>query len=111
VNRAARLEGLSKNYGTSILVSSALRQRAGSGFIFRSVDWISPKGVAEAFEIYELRGERGDGVADSELCLEWEMVYVALRNGPAAVAEQELAAFLTKYPQDEIARYHRGDRP
>jgi adenylate cyclase len=36
---------------------------------------------------------------------------VALRNGPAAVAEQELAAFLTKYPQDEIARYHRGDRP
>jgi adenylate cyclase len=111
VNLAARLEGLSKNYGTSILVSSALRQRAGSGFIFRSVDWISPKGVAEAFEIYELRGERGDGVADSELCLEWEMVYVALRNGPAAVAEQELAAFLTKYPQDEIARYHRGDRP
>ncbi len=112
VNLAARLEGLNKNYGTSILVSSALRQRAQSGFIFRSVDRISPKGFAEAFEIYELRGERGDDdVAEPELYQEWEMVYAALRNGPAAVAEQELAAFLTKYPQDGIARYHRGDRP
>jgi hypothetical protein len=36
---------------------------------------------------------------------------VTLRNGPAAIAEQEIAAFLTKHPQDEIARFHRGDRP
>ena len=51
VNLAARLEGLNKNYGTSILVSAALRQRAASRFLFRSVDRISPKGFAEAFEI------------------------------------------------------------
>jgi hypothetical protein len=36
---------------------------------------------------------------------------VRFATAPAAVAEQELAAFLTKYPQDEIARFHRGDRP
>jgi adenylate cyclase len=47
VNLAARLEGLNKSYGTSILVSAALRQRAASGFLFRSVDRISPKGFAE----------------------------------------------------------------
>ena len=109
VNLAARLEGLNKNYGTLILVSSALQQRTASGFVFRSVDRISPKGFAEAFEIYELRCARGeDDAAHGELCREWEAVYAALRHGPLAVAESELAAFLTKYPEDGVARYHRN---
>jgi adenylate cyclase len=108
VNLAARLEGLNKNYGTTILVSSALQQRGGSRFLFRSVDRISPKGFVEAFEIYELRSERADGDAqDCEFCREWESVYAALRNGPLAVADQELAAFLAKYPRDGLAQYHR----
>ena len=112
VNLAARLEGLNKSYGTSILVSAALRQRVMARFLFRSVDRISPKGFAEAFEIYELRCERGDGdAAACELCREWEIVYAALRNGPLMVAEQELAAFLAKYPEDGVARYHRDYRP
>jgi adenylate cyclase len=69
VNLAARLEGLNKNYGTSILVSSALKERAGPRFCFRSVDRISPKGFAEAFEIYELRCASHEGDAgDVELC-------------------------------------------
>src|SRR5258708_6092230 len=109
VNLAARLEGLNRNYGTSILVSSALKQRVGSRFHFRSVDRISPKGFAEAFEIYELRSESADGMnGDAEFCREWEMVYAALRNGPLAIAEELLAAFLAKYPGDGVARYHRG---
>jgi adenylate cyclase len=109
VNLAARLEGLNKNYGTSILVSAALKQRVASRFQFRSVDRISPKGFAEAFEIYELRSEStGETREDSEFCREWEMVYAALRNGPLAAAEELLAAFLAKYPGDGVARYHQG---
>jgi adenylate cyclase len=109
VNLAARLEGLNKNYGSSILVSSALRQRVASRFHFRSIDRISPKGFAEAFEIYELRSESGDGTAgDTEFCREWEMVYAALQNGPLAAAEELLGAFLAKYPEDSVACYHRG---
>jgi adenylate cyclase len=108
LNLAARLEGLNKNYGTSILVSSALRQRAEPRFIFRSVDRISPKGFAEAFEIYELRGERtNDGAEDSEFCREWEVVYAALRNGSFVVGVEQLAVFLAKYPDDGLARYHQ----
>jgi len=107
VNLAARLEGLNKNYGTSILVSSALQQRAGARFLFRSVDRISPKGFAEAFEIYELRCASDEGDAgDVDLCREWELLYTALRNGPLAAAEIELAAFLARYPSDSVARYH-----
>jgi adenylate cyclase len=109
VNLAARLEGLNKNYGTSILVSAALKHRVGRRFRFRSVDRISPKGFAEAFEIYELRPESTSGVAgDAEFCREWEMVYAALRNGPPAAVEDLLAAFRTKYPGDGVARYHQA---
>jgi adenylate cyclase len=109
VNLAARLEGLNKNYGTSILVSAALQQRVASRFLFRNIDRISPKGFAEAFEIYELRRERGEGDAvDCELCRDWEVVYAALRNQPLAVAERELNAFLNKYPEDRVAHYHRA---
>lgn len=112
VNLAARLEGLNKNYGTSILVSSTLQQRAASGFVFRNVDRISPKGFAEAFEIYELRCERGEGdAAHREFCREWEVVYATLRDGPPASAEIQLAAFLAKYPDDGVARYHCSCRP
>jgi adenylate cyclase len=106
VNLAARLEGLNKDYGTSILVSAALRERAASRFVFRSVDRISPKGFAEAFDIYELRGERdGQDAADFEMCRKWEMVYEALREGPRA-AHRELAAFLAQYPMDGVAQFH-----
>jgi adenylate cyclase len=108
VNLAARLEGLNKNYGTSILVSSDVKQRVRDRFHFRSVDRISPKGFAEAFEIYELRSASTDVPrADAEFCLEWEIVYTALRNGPLAVAEELLGAFLAKYPEDGVALYHR----
>jgi adenylate cyclase len=108
VNLAARLEGLNKEYGTSILISSAIKQRVSARFRFRSVDRISPKGFAETFAIYELRGERGDHEPeDCELRREWEAVYAVLCNGPFATAECELAAFLAKYPDDAVARHHR----
>jgi adenylate cyclase len=109
VNLAARLEGLNKSYGTSILVSSALKARAGAGFCFRSVDRISPKGFAEAFDIYELRDERASADAgEREFLREWEAVYLAFRNQSLVVAETKLDLFLAKYPQDSVARYHRS---
>jgi adenylate cyclase len=60
INLASRLEGLNKNYGTRVLVSEAVKARAGGSFAFRSVDEIRPKGFAEAVAIYELLGERED---------------------------------------------------
>jgi adenylate cyclase len=111
VNLAARLEGLNKTYGTSILVSSALKKRVEARFFFRSIDRISPKGFAESFDIYELRSEADDSDrSNPEFCREWESVYAALRNGPLVIAETELAAFVSKYPKDKVARYHQQCR-
>jgi len=60
VNLAARLEGLNKVYGTTILVSEALRDAAGDGFVFREIDRVAVKGKTHASAIFELLGVAGD---------------------------------------------------
>jgi adenylate cyclase len=60
VNLAARLEGLNKMYGTSILVSDPVRRRSGDGFVFRLVDRVAVKGKTRAVSVYELVGEVTD---------------------------------------------------
>jgi adenylate cyclase len=59
VNLAARLEGLNKLYGTTILVSDAIERDARARFAFRRVDRVAVKGKTVAVEIYELLGARG----------------------------------------------------
>ncbi len=109
VNLAARLEGLNKNYGTSILVSSSLKQRVGSRFRFRSIDCIKPKGFAEAFDVYELICEHSDvDTPYLNVSRDWERVYAVFRSEPPAVLDNELTAFIAKYPGDRIARYHQA---
>lgn len=106
INLSARLEALNKTYGTSILVSEALKARAEPAFVFRSVDRIKPKGFAEAFTIHELRCERS-ATSEPEAVFdrEWEEVYAAIQAGqPVGLAL--LGSFLQKYPDDAVARYH-----
>jgi adenylate cyclase len=107
VNLAARLEGLNKNYGTQILASADVKARAESGFAFRSVDEIRPKGFAEAVAIYELRGERdGDGASESTFCQRWDAVYASIQREEAGAALIRISDFLGEYPRDGVAQYH-----
>ena len=57
VNLASRLEGLNKQYGTSILVSESTYKAAGDPFCFRLLDVVAVKGKTQGVRIYELRGE------------------------------------------------------
>jgi adenylate cyclase len=57
VNLAARLEGLNKLYGTTILVSDAIERDARGHFTFRRVDRVAVKGKSVGIELYELLGE------------------------------------------------------
>ncbi len=54
VNLSARLESLNKQYGTRILVSAAVKEVAGEGWVFRRVDRVAVKGKSRPVEIYEL---------------------------------------------------------
>ncbi|KJC38858.1 adenylate/guanylate cyclase domain-containing protein [Bradyrhizobium sp. LTSP857] len=108
INLASRLEGLNKNYGTHVLVSAAVRARAGHAFLFRSVDSIRPKGFAEAIEVSELRGElaRSDE-ADIAMCRRWDEVFASIaQEGATEMAMVRLSGFLLDYPKDRIAQYH-----
>jgi adenylate cyclase len=59
VNLASRLEGLNKEYGTSIIVSDAVVRQVRDRFVFRRLDRVAVKGKAQAIEVYELLGEAG----------------------------------------------------
>src|SRR4051812_17915431 len=54
VNLAARLEGLNKDYGTSILVSDAVRERTERHFRFRPIALVTAKGMTNQTRVYEL---------------------------------------------------------
>lgn len=57
VNVASRLEGMNKLFGTAVLASRALRDRATAGlFTFRPLGAAQAKGRAEEIEIFELAG-------------------------------------------------------
>src|SRR5262249_52493963 len=64
VNLASRLEGLNKEYGTSILVSDAIRERAGPAFRFRQLAPVIAKGMTTATQVYELVGMTGTGSSE-----------------------------------------------
>jgi adenylate cyclase len=57
INLASRLERLNKYYGTSAIVSAAVRDSAGPGFHFRHLDCVAVKGKTQSLDIYELIGD------------------------------------------------------
>lgn len=56
INVASRLEGLNKQFGTSILVSAATRDAVVDRFEFRPLGLVEVKGRAEKVDIWELAG-------------------------------------------------------
>ena len=59
VNLASRLEGLNKQYGTTIIASEAVHERAGDAFVFRLLDIVAVKGKSQGVRVYELLAAAG----------------------------------------------------
>lgn len=56
VNLAARLEGLNKQFGTTILVSEDVYSRVRHGFQFRAFESVIANGMTKETRIFELVG-------------------------------------------------------
>ncbi|MEW9808379.1 adenylate/guanylate cyclase domain-containing protein [Mesorhizobium sp. ZMM04-5] len=54
VNVASRLEGMNKEFGTTILASAAVRERAGPGIDFRPLGAATAKGRHAQIEVFEV---------------------------------------------------------
>ncbi len=60
VNLAARLEGITKEYGAAIIVGETTRELTAHDFVFRELDRVRVKGKLEPVAIYEPLGLAGE---------------------------------------------------
>jgi adenylate cyclase len=112
VNVASRLEGMNKYYGTRVLASRAVRERAKKAFLFRSVDVVVPKGSDEPLMVFELvaampQGERQDLAAtrmELTRCVRWERAVTLYRTGQWDKALAEFKAVADMCPEDALAK-------
>lgn len=116
VNLAARLEGLTKLYGTSLLISETVKVQLKSPdrYTLRFLDWVIVKGRTEPIEIYEVL----DAEAESSRRLKLDTLelyargihyYKASADGAVDNLCQARAAFaqvLSINPQDKTARLY-----
>ena len=89
VNLCSRLEGLTKHYHQRVLVTEAIRDSAGGGFLWQEVDRVRVKGKREPVTIHTVHGETA--AATPELTRElgrWEegLVLYRQRAFPEALA-------------------------
>jgi adenylate cyclase len=116
VNIASRIEGLNKFYGTQILVSGVIRERAGSGFLMRPVDLVLPKGAETPIEIHELVAALPGNDAlpeslwaderDQALCKEWKNAYKTYLTRDWGSAQTAFEAMLAGFPDDPLTRVY-----
>jgi adenylate cyclase len=109
VNIAARLEGLNKYYGSSILVSGQVAAVCSDEFLFRHVDRSQPKGVGRPLDIFELLGtingpdEFHITPAMAKLVRDWDHVYEVYAGRDWLRALDALEAFADEHPDDVLA--------
>lgn len=66
VNVAARLEGLSKEYGVRVVVGEATVAAAPDAFVYRLLDLVAVKGRAEPLRCYEVVARAGALLPDAQ---------------------------------------------
>lgn len=104
VNLASRLEGLTKTYGTQVLISESVKNdiiRSGNSFVFRYLDDVKVKGKAVAVPIFAIdRNER-------EFCSEYKDAYLKgtalYKQGVFNLAKDYFDKCLVFYPEDKAS--------
>lgn len=119
VNLASRLEGASKLYGAPILCSQAVKDDAGPGFVWRTLDVLAVKGKREGVRIYEPLGLVGQ-VSSQDLGFAevWESAFASYlaRRFDAALAD--LSMLRRERPHDagvkrliDLCQRYRAEPP
>ena len=103
VNLGSRLEGLNKEYGTSLIVSAATLAQTKGAFRARFLDLVAVKGKKEPVEVYEVLGDQ------SELDARTEAMLRAYEVGVTAYRERDWLRAAARF--QEALRHVPGDGP
>jgi len=107
VNLAARLEGLTKEYGVDALAGEGTARAAG-GHVFRELDWVRVKGREGTAAVFELVGPKGAArYGDAELA-RWREALEAYRARDFARAVEIWGDLALRHPDDGAAAIMRA---
>ncbi|ABK43564.1 adenylate/guanylate cyclase [Magnetococcus marinus MC-1] len=113
VNLTARLEGLNKYYGTTILVSESVKIACQERILVRSVDRVMAKGTSIPVKVYELLGLVGEGpdylqvsAAQIERCQRWEIAKARYLEQDWKGAIEQFSALAAEDSTDELAQIY-----
>ncbi len=112
VNLASRVEGMTKRYGASLLVTefTRARMRDPAAYAMRAIDRVRVRGRAEAVTVYEVLDALDDtararrAATGAAFAAAWE----AYRRGDMAVAGRGFGEVLGRDPGDGAALLFRG---
>jgi class 3 adenylate cyclase/ABC-type nitrate/sulfonate/bicarbonate transport system substrate-binding protein len=112
VNVAARLEGINKQFGTTICISDSIYDQAQADLLARPIKRVQVKGRKTEFMIYELLALRASDDPDLRVRDRDEqrsaMTWDASQKFEArdfAEAERAYRAILDKFPGDPVAKF------
>jgi len=114
VNIASRVEGLNKQFGTSICISDSVYERVADRVVARPLQRLSVKGRHGEFLVYELRGIAGSddpelraSERDVMLCRMTTTAMACLASGRVAEARSHYEELLADFPADKAAMLMR----
>ncbi len=104
VNLASRLEGLTRNYGVHILISSATYKSLKEDYNIRPIDIVEVKGKSKPVEIYQVICNTIN-ITENESNL-YSKALSLFRNGEVEEAQTEFKTLLDSYPSKLYQGYY-----
>jgi adenylate cyclase len=100
VNLASRLEGMTKQYRTRIVISEATYRQVQHQFVGRDLDRIRVKGKLQPVGIYELLDVVENQKGHDRLLTDFNRAMAAYRNQDWQEAAGQFGVMLTSFPDD-----------
>ena len=118
VNLGSRLEGLTKEYGTQIILSEFTHAQVKGRFVERELDLIRVKGKNKPVAIYQLLGPASEQERYQDLLTDFSQALTVYKQGNWDAAHQMFEAIAEKHPSDgptqlflERCRHFRREAP
>jgi adenylate cyclase len=103
VNLASRLEGLTRRFGSHLIVTRKTLDEAGgpNHYLVREIGMVKVKGKEELVPVVEVVSHAGDGV-DPRYCERYAEALGSLKQGAADSARQAFSTLLAEKPDDKL---------